>query len=176
MHRVILPLARRAGRTVVLSAIVFAAACSSDSTSPEESADFARGGQQGPDFRASAAAQSKHSERLMAIDGVEGHGLSLGANGEPDGMHRVVYDGSRVYVCSKPLEIDEVRPSVLAHQVLGHISCPGADHHGAGGAATLSPSPRAARTRPSRRRAPRHAPSLTRSQRSVRPKKRLTRV
>ncbi|HEX6089681.1 MAG TPA: hypothetical protein VFZ13_05935 [Gemmatimonadales bacterium] len=83
MHRVILPLARRAGRTVVLSAIVFAAACSSDSTSPEESADFARGGQQGPDFRASAAAQSKHSERLMAIDGVEGHGLSLGANGEP---------------------------------------------------------------------------------------------
>jgi hypothetical protein len=46
----------------------------------------------------------------------------LGANGEPDGMHRVVYDGSRVYVCSKPLEVDEVRPSVLAHQVLGHIS------------------------------------------------------
>jgi hypothetical protein len=37
-------------------------------------------------------------------------------------MHRVVYDRSRVYVCSKPLEIGEVRPSVLAHQVLGHIS------------------------------------------------------
>ena len=83
MHRVILPLARRAGRTVVLSAIVFAAACSSDSTSPEEAADFARGGRQGPDFRAAAAAQSRHSERLMRIDGVEGHGLSLNSRGQP---------------------------------------------------------------------------------------------
>jgi hypothetical protein len=83
MLRTILPPARRAGRTAVLFAIVFAAACSQDSTSPSESADFARGGEQGPDFRAAAAAQAEHSERLMAIDGVEGHGLSVGSTGQP---------------------------------------------------------------------------------------------
>jgi hypothetical protein len=83
MHRVILPLARRAGRAVVLSAIVFAAACSSDSTSPEDSADFARGGGQGPDLRAATAAMDKHVERLLRQDGIEGVGVTLTAQGTP---------------------------------------------------------------------------------------------
>jgi hypothetical protein len=83
MHRSFHPLARRAGRTVVLAAIAFAAACSSDSTSPEESADLARGGAQGPDLRAATAAKDKHAEGLMRQEGIEGVGVTLTARGTP---------------------------------------------------------------------------------------------
>jgi hypothetical protein len=81
MHRLIRPLARRAGRTFVLSAVVFAAACTSDSTSPTDSADFARGGTQGPDLRAAMAAQTRHEASIMAITGVEGVGVGTTADG-----------------------------------------------------------------------------------------------
>ena len=83
MHRSFLPLARRAGRTVVLAAFVAAAACSPDTTSPEDSADFARGVSQGPDLRAATAAMDKHAERLLRQDGIEGVGVTLTGRGTP---------------------------------------------------------------------------------------------
>lgn len=81
MHPAILMLARRAGRSLVLLAVVFAAACSSDSTSPDESADFARGGTPGPDLRAAMAAQARHQHGIMEIAGVEGVGVGTTADG-----------------------------------------------------------------------------------------------
>lgn len=45
----------------------------------------------------------------------------LAAAGEPDGWHRIVYDRSRVYVCSTPMALEEVRPVALADQVRGRI-------------------------------------------------------
>ena len=42
---------------------------------------------------------------------------ALDAKGAPDGRHRVVYDGVRVHVCSKPVPIEEVRPRLLAERV-----------------------------------------------------------
>lgn len=82
MHPAILRLARRAGRSVVLLAVVFAAACSTDSTSPDESAEFARGGTPGPDLRAAMAAQARHQDRIMEIPGVEGIGVGTTADGQ----------------------------------------------------------------------------------------------
>jgi hypothetical protein len=42
---------------------------------------------------------------------------ALDAKGAIDGRHRVVYDRSRVHVCSKPVRIDEVQPDLLAERV-----------------------------------------------------------
>jgi hypothetical protein len=42
---------------------------------------------------------------------------ALDSKGAPDGRHRVVYDGARVHVCSKPVAIEEVRPALLAERV-----------------------------------------------------------
>ena len=82
MHPAILRLARRAGRSLVLLAVVFAAACSSDTTSPDESPDFARGGTPGPDLRAAMAAQARHQDRILEIPGVEGVGVGTTADGQ----------------------------------------------------------------------------------------------
>ena len=81
MHRIILPLARCAGRTVVLAVIAFAAACSPDSTTPSDSADLARGGTPGPDLHAAMAAQARHEASIMAIAGVEGVGVGTTTDG-----------------------------------------------------------------------------------------------
>ena len=82
MHPAILRLARRAGGSLVLLAVVFAAACSSDTTSPDESPDFARGGTPGPDLRAAMAAQARHQDRILEIPGVEGVGVGTTADGQ----------------------------------------------------------------------------------------------
>ena len=42
---------------------------------------------------------------------------ALDATGAPDGRHRVVYDRARVHVCSKPVQIDEVRPTLLGGRI-----------------------------------------------------------
>lgn len=42
---------------------------------------------------------------------------ALDAKATPDGRHRIVYDGARVHVCSKPVRIEEIRPQMLAERV-----------------------------------------------------------
>ncbi|RPH54730.1 MAG: hypothetical protein EHM89_18170, partial [Acidobacteria bacterium] len=57
----------------VLFAFLAFTACSPDNsptTPSHDSPDLARGGVQGPDFRAAKAAQDKHTERLLAKTGV----------------------------------------------------------------------------------------------------------
>ena len=46
---------------------------------------------------------------------------ALDSKGAPDGRHRVVYDGARVHVCSKPVAIAEVRPALLAERVTARV-------------------------------------------------------
>ena len=46
---------------------------------------------------------------------------ALDATGAPDGYHRVVYDGSFVHVCSKPVEAREDRPDEVARRVRARI-------------------------------------------------------
>jgi hypothetical protein len=50
---------------------------------------------------------------------------ALVENGSPDGPHRIVYDRTRVHVCSKPAGIRDVRPSALAESVLVQVRSEG---------------------------------------------------
>ena len=45
----------------------------------------------------------------------------LEAAGEPDGPHRVVYDRDRAYVCSEPLEVEQLCAADLADKVVGRL-------------------------------------------------------
>lgn len=43
---------------------------------------------------------------------------TLRAQGEPDGQHKIVYDTSRVYVCSAPKRVEEARIENIARRLL----------------------------------------------------------
>lgn len=45
----------------------------------------------------------------------------LAANGVADGLHRIVYDTSRAYVCSDPLQVGTVNERDLAPKVRSHV-------------------------------------------------------
>lgn len=108
--------ARRASYPV-LFAFFAITACSPDNsptTPSQDSPDLARGGVQGPDFRAAKAAQDKHTERLLAKAGVEGTGLTLTADGRP----AIVVFTRHGAVGGLPAEIEGV-PVVL--QVTGEF-------------------------------------------------------
>lgn len=53
----------------------------SDTTAPMGRADLARGGAQGPDLRAAMAAQARHTDELLAREGVIGTAVGIGRNG-----------------------------------------------------------------------------------------------
>jgi hypothetical protein len=42
--------------------------------------------------------------------------------GVPDGDHKIVYDESKAYLCSEPLELDTIDPSELAYRVRAHVA------------------------------------------------------
>ena len=42
-------------------------------------------------------------------------------NGVPDGDHKIVYDKSKAYLCSDPLELETIDASELADRVMAHI-------------------------------------------------------
>jgi hypothetical protein len=46
---------------------------------------------------------------------------ALVAQGAPDGPHRIVYDRAAVHVCSSPVSIRDVRPTVLAEAVTNRV-------------------------------------------------------
>jgi hypothetical protein len=46
---------------------------------------------------------------------------SLDAKGLPDGPHRIVYDRSRVHICSEPADIRDIRPQLIAENILARI-------------------------------------------------------
>ena len=46
---------------------------------------------------------------------------ALDSQGAPDGPHRIVYDNSRVHVCSRPARISEIEPEVLAGKVAAKV-------------------------------------------------------
>ncbi|SDO06416.1 hypothetical protein [Afipia sp. GAS231] len=50
---------------------------------------------------------------------------SLVAKGLPDGTHRIVYDPDRVHVCSEPTEMRDVRPELMAANILTRIRTDG---------------------------------------------------
>jgi|HubBroStandDraft_4_1064222.scaffolds.fasta_scaffold11591_4 hypothetical protein len=51
---------------------------------------------------------------------------ALIGQGLADGHHRVVYDNTRVHVCSKAADVRDVRPAVLAEVVLSRVHAKGA--------------------------------------------------
>jgi hypothetical protein len=54
---------------------------------------------------------------------------ALSAKGEPDGLHRIVYDKSRVYVLSEPLQVEETSANDLPARILQHINESGLSTH-----------------------------------------------
>lgn len=46
---------------------------------------------------------------------------ALIAQGAPDGPHRLVYDRGAVHVCSSPVNVRDVRPTVLAETVVNRV-------------------------------------------------------
>lgn len=47
---------------------------------------------------------------------------ALVAKGSTDGRHRIVYDRTAVHVCSKPRQIRDVRPDMVADSILNRVS------------------------------------------------------
>jgi len=46
---------------------------------------------------------------------------SLVAKGSPDGTHRIVYDRDSIHVCSTPADVRDVRPELLAENVVTRL-------------------------------------------------------
>jgi hypothetical protein len=122
-------------RIGLVFALALAAACS-DSTGPKsEAPSLARGGQQGPDFHAAIAAQSRHQTAIMSQSGVEGIGVGLTENGKA----AVVIMTANAAVSGLPNSLDGVPVKVMPTGPFSAVlpsakpDGPGNGHGGGGG-------------------------------------------
>jgi hypothetical protein len=128
-------------RIALVFALGVVAACTDTTSPPAPTAggpDFARGGQQGPDFRAALAARSKHEREIMTRAGVEGIGVGLSDNGTP----AVVIMTANGAVGGLPAKLDGVPVKLMPTgpflAVLPRKGKPGGG--GGGGGGSVDPS------------------------------------
>lgn len=127
-------------RIALVLALGVVAACT-DTTSPPAPAasgpELARGGQQGPDFRAALAARSKHEREIMARAGVEGIGVGLSDNGTP----AVVIMTANGAVGGLPAKLDGVPVKLMpTGPFLAVLPRKGKPGGGGGGGGSVDPS------------------------------------